>query len=263
MQSCVSRQNTRPKKKGPLWEVPFWCAEGDSNSHGSPRYHLKIVCLPVPPSALERVGMCATCNKNARENSSAPADEHSCAQGAGGASPTGAAGASPTGATGTLSAGLASPTTAFASPSGLASSGFAVALTAGLPLFAMTEVEDEPKNDRVMLVSMKITAAPAVSLARKVLAPRPPKTVCPPAPPNAAPTPPRAPGCRSTKRTRKRQTRTCKTTRNAVMVGPGYGPRAFRARGRAPNHPPRPNRSQFLACPGLRSCCGCGSRGGR
>ncbi len=72
-----------------------------------------------------------------------------------------------------------------------------------------------------MLVNMKTTAAAAVSFARNVFAPRPPKTVAPPAPPKAAPTPPRAPGCNSTTRMRKKLTRTCKTTRNAVMVASG------------------------------------------
>jgi len=28
----------------------LWCPEGDSNSHAIQRYHLKIVCLPIPPS---------------------------------------------------------------------------------------------------------------------------------------------------------------------------------------------------------------------
>ena len=27
-----------------------WCPEGDSNSHASWHYHLKIACLPIPPS---------------------------------------------------------------------------------------------------------------------------------------------------------------------------------------------------------------------
>ena len=26
-----------------------WCDREDSNFHGSPRYHLKVVCLPIPP----------------------------------------------------------------------------------------------------------------------------------------------------------------------------------------------------------------------
>jgi hypothetical protein len=85
----------------------------------------------------------------------------------------------------------------------------------------MTDDDELPKKERVMLVIMKITAAAAVSFARNVFAPRPPKTVCPPAPPKAAPTPPREPGCSSTNRIRKRLTRTCKTTRNAVMVASG------------------------------------------
>ena len=29
--------------------VLYWCPGGDSNSHAIRRYHLKIVCLPIPP----------------------------------------------------------------------------------------------------------------------------------------------------------------------------------------------------------------------
>ncbi len=52
-----------------------------------------------------------------------------------------------------------------------------VDVAAGLLLPDITDVDDEPKNDKLMLVSMNTTAAPAVSLAKKVLAPRPPNTV--------------------------------------------------------------------------------------
>ena len=31
-----------------------WCRRRDSNSHGSPRYPLKIVCLPIPPLRLNQ-----------------------------------------------------------------------------------------------------------------------------------------------------------------------------------------------------------------
>ena len=29
--------------------VKSWCGQEDSNLHGSPRYHLKVVRLPIPP----------------------------------------------------------------------------------------------------------------------------------------------------------------------------------------------------------------------
>ena len=33
----------------PQAEPSCWCPGGDSNSHAIRRYHLKIVCLPIPP----------------------------------------------------------------------------------------------------------------------------------------------------------------------------------------------------------------------
>ena len=47
---CWSTSTKNTKRKSPF-RGSFNLVEGDSNSHGSPRYHLKIVCLPVPPSA--------------------------------------------------------------------------------------------------------------------------------------------------------------------------------------------------------------------
>ena len=39
------------KKAFPLGKalVREWCPGGDSNPHGLPRYHLKVVRLPIPP----------------------------------------------------------------------------------------------------------------------------------------------------------------------------------------------------------------------
>ena len=33
--------------------LSYWCPGGDSNSHAIQRYHLKIVCLPIPPPGHE------------------------------------------------------------------------------------------------------------------------------------------------------------------------------------------------------------------
>ena len=45
----------------PFWTVG-WCPEGDSNSHASWHYHLKIACLPIPPSGHR----CLSIKKKAR-----------------------------------------------------------------------------------------------------------------------------------------------------------------------------------------------------
>ncbi len=42
--------------------LSYWCPGGDSNSHAIQRYHLKIVCLPIPPpghrcSSIEKVAL--------------------------------------------------------------------------------------------------------------------------------------------------------------------------------------------------------------
>ena len=65
---------------------------------------------------------------------------------------------------------------------------------------------------------MKTAAAPAVTLARNVAAPRPPKNVWL-APPKAAPMSAPLPACRSTTMMRSTPTRTCSTVTSATITG--------------------------------------------
>ena len=44
---CVKRKRAANLRLQLLY--PYWCPGGDSNSHAIRRYHLKIVCLPIPP----------------------------------------------------------------------------------------------------------------------------------------------------------------------------------------------------------------------
>ena len=53
---CICRGTDTKKELRHFCRSSFfhnWCPGGDSNSHAIQRYHLKIVCLPIPPPGHE------------------------------------------------------------------------------------------------------------------------------------------------------------------------------------------------------------------
>ena len=51
--TCLTWNKKRAANLGLQLLYSYWCPGGDSNSHAIRRYHLKIVCLPIPPPGHE------------------------------------------------------------------------------------------------------------------------------------------------------------------------------------------------------------------
>lgn len=102
----------------------------------------------------------------------------------------------------------------------LASSFCFARLLSSVPNFSSASDESlDAMNARTIEVAMKIAAADAVSLRRKLEAPEPPNTVAALPPPKAAPMLPPLPDCNSTVSIRKSDTTTCRMVISVDITG--------------------------------------------